>query len=48
LAELFKILSDGEDNSLRITHHALRITITVNRLTDYTKKRKNSNSAKEG
>jgi len=26
LIELFKILSDGDDNSLRITHYALRIT----------------------
>jgi len=26
LAELFKILSNGGDNSLRITHYALRIT----------------------
>jgi len=25
LVELFKHLSDGEDNSLRITHHALRL-----------------------
>jgi len=27
LAELFKILSNDEDNSLLVTHYALRITI---------------------
>jgi len=26
LTELFKILSDGDDNASRITHYALRIT----------------------
>jgi len=31
LVGLFKILSDGEDNSLRITHYALRITHYDNR-----------------
>jgi len=28
LVELFKFLGDGDDNSSRITHYALRITIT--------------------